>query len=130
MPKCDFKKVALLIEITLWHGCSAVNLLHVFRMPFIRPPLESYFWTFELLIVKKLKILQNLWTGEMNCMNYSVICINGSWKESWVIISHVAVIKRFVLFSINIFFFSQVYTFHKTAERGRKSTTLLLLIYS
>ena len=53
-------------------------------------------------------------------MNYSVICINGSWKESWVIISHVAVIKRFVLFSINIFFFSQVYTFHKTAERGRK----------
>ena len=22
------------IEITLWHGCSAVNLLHVFRTPF------------------------------------------------------------------------------------------------
>ena len=22
------------IEITLWHGCSAVNLLHIFRTPF------------------------------------------------------------------------------------------------
>ena len=28
MPKCDFNKVAL------WHGCSPVNLLHVFRTPF------------------------------------------------------------------------------------------------
>ena len=32
MPKCDFNKVASnFIEITLWHGCSAVNLLHIFR---------------------------------------------------------------------------------------------------
>ena len=28
MPKCDFNK------ITLPHGCSPVNLLHVFRKPF------------------------------------------------------------------------------------------------
>ena len=27
MPKCDFNKVAL-------HGCSPVNLLHIFRTPF------------------------------------------------------------------------------------------------
>ena len=26
MPKCDFK-------IALWHGCSPVNLLHIFRIP-------------------------------------------------------------------------------------------------
>ena len=31
MPKCDFNKVAK--QITLWHGCSSVNLLHVFRTP-------------------------------------------------------------------------------------------------
>ena len=32
MPKCDFNKVAdNFIEITLWHGCSPVNLLHIFR---------------------------------------------------------------------------------------------------
>ena len=23
------------IEITIWHGCSAVNLLHIFRTPFL-----------------------------------------------------------------------------------------------
>ena len=37
MPKCDFNKVALLcnfIEITLRHGCSPVNLPHIFRRSF------------------------------------------------------------------------------------------------
>ena len=29
MPKCDFIK----IEITLRHGCSPVNLLHVLKTP-------------------------------------------------------------------------------------------------
>ena len=30
-----FSKVAKqLIEITLWHACSPVNLLHIFRTPF------------------------------------------------------------------------------------------------
>ena len=32
MPKCDFNKVAL--QITLRHGRSPVNLLHIFRTPF------------------------------------------------------------------------------------------------
>ena len=39
MPKCDFNKVALLsnfIEIALRHGCSPVNLLRIFRIPFLR----------------------------------------------------------------------------------------------
>ena len=30
MPKCNFNKVAL----ALWHRCSLVNLLHIFRTPF------------------------------------------------------------------------------------------------
>ena len=35
MPKCGFNKVASnFIEITLRHGCSPVNLLHIFRTPF------------------------------------------------------------------------------------------------
>ena len=35
MPKCVFNKVAKqLIEITLWYGCSPVNLLHIFEIPF------------------------------------------------------------------------------------------------
>ena len=31
MPKCDFSNF---IEITLWHGCSPVNLQHIFRTSF------------------------------------------------------------------------------------------------
>ena len=35
MPKCDFNKVARnFIEIALRHGCSPVNLLHIFRPRF------------------------------------------------------------------------------------------------
>ena len=30
MQKCDFNKV----EITLQHGCSPVNLLHILKTPF------------------------------------------------------------------------------------------------
>ena len=37
MPKCDFKKVACnVIEIELRHGCSPVNLRHIFRTPFLK----------------------------------------------------------------------------------------------
>ena len=43
MPKCDFNKVAF-IEITFWHGCSPVNLLHISRTSFqiISGPLLLY----------------------------------------------------------------------------------------
>ena len=37
MLKCDLNKVAKqsnFIEIAFWHGCSPVNLLHIFRTPF------------------------------------------------------------------------------------------------
>ena len=38
MPQCDFNKVAkqtqLHFKIALRHGCSAINLLHIFRTPF------------------------------------------------------------------------------------------------
>ena len=39
MPKCDFNNVALLcyfIEIALRHGCSPVNLLRIFKTPFLK----------------------------------------------------------------------------------------------
>ena len=37
------------IEITLWHGCSPVNLLHIFRTPFCRNTSE---WL-PLFFIKK-----------------------------------------------------------------------------
>ena len=33
MPMCN---ATLLKSIVLWHGCSSVNLLHIFRTPFPR----------------------------------------------------------------------------------------------
>ena len=33
-------------EIALPHGCSPVNLLHIFRTPFPKTPLDGCFWTF------------------------------------------------------------------------------------
>ena len=33
MPMCDLLQRNF-IEIALWHGCSPVNLLHIFRAPF------------------------------------------------------------------------------------------------
>ena len=41
MPKCDFNKIANnFFEITLRHGCSPVNLLHIFRTPFLKSTSE------------------------------------------------------------------------------------------
>ena len=34
MPKCDLNKVAF--QITLRHGCSPANLLHIFGTPFLQ----------------------------------------------------------------------------------------------
>ena len=38
MPKCDFslKLQSNFIEIALRYGCSPVNLLHIFRAPFLK----------------------------------------------------------------------------------------------
>ena len=46
MPKCDFNKVAKqsnVIEIALRHGCSPVNVLHIFLTPF---PKNTSGWFF------------------------------------------------------------------------------------
>ena len=48
MWKCDFNKVAKLLcnvsEIALRHGCSAVNLLHIFRTPFLKNTFGWLLW--------------------------------------------------------------------------------------
>ena len=37
------------IEITLWHGCSPVNLLHIFRTPFLKNTCEWLLQTPRLI---------------------------------------------------------------------------------
>ena len=48
MPKCDFNKV---VKQLYWnytsHGCSSVNLLHIFRTHFLRAPLEGCLWPLQ-----------------------------------------------------------------------------------
>ena len=52
--KCDFNNVALrLIEIILRQECSAINLLHIFRTPFIRTHLGGCFWKYNATHVVK-----------------------------------------------------------------------------
>ena len=37
----SIKLLCNFIEIALWHGCSSVNLLHIFRTSFLR---KTYWW--------------------------------------------------------------------------------------
>ena len=54
MPKCDFNKGAVqLSEITFWHGCSPVKLLHIFRASFPR----EHLWMSASLLRSRLEIL-------------------------------------------------------------------------
>ena len=46
MPKCDFNKVRL------QHGCSPVNLLHIFRTPF---PKNTFGWLLLTILLRKVK---------------------------------------------------------------------------
>ena len=47
MPKCDLNDAlqSNFIEIILWHGCSPVNVLHVFRTPFLKNTSERLLLT-------------------------------------------------------------------------------------
>ena len=56
------------IEITLWHGCSPVNLLYIFRTPFYRITYGGL-----LLNIKKEVILASrLLRKDSNHQNFSV----------------------------------------------------------
>ena len=54
MAKCDFSK-----KITLWHGCSPVNLLYIFRTPFYKNTYGG------LLLKKSKKTKKNSYTTEL-----------------------------------------------------------------
>ena len=50
MPKSDFNKAAKQFESTLWHGCSPVNLLHIFKTPFYKNTSEGLLLNEELAV--------------------------------------------------------------------------------
>ena len=55
MPKCDFSKVT--IEITLWHGCSPINLMHIFRTPFFKNTTGRLLLYFALTLIENQQYL-------------------------------------------------------------------------
>ena len=67
MPKIDFNKVASnFIEIALRHGCSTVNLLHIFRTAFIKNTsgvilklVKLKRNNFNLIIITSMSLLKN-----------------------------------------------------------------------
>ena len=42
---------SIFIEITLWHGCSPANLLHIFRIPFTKNTSERLLLKYEAVIL-------------------------------------------------------------------------------
>ena len=89
MPKCDFNKVAIgkgvlkicskftgghpcqsVISIKLLrHGCSPVNLLHIFRTPFPRN-------TFGWLLLQEQRLRFTLKVNSTFCFNVMLLIIN------------------------------------------------------
>ena len=78
MPKCDFNKFqSNFIEITLQHGCSPVDLLHIFRTRFPRGGLPSskacnifiLLWSNSENEGKK-SIFSNLYNWDYTCIMY------------------------------------------------------------
>ena len=58
MPTCDFSKVASnFIEITLWHGCIPVNLMHVFRILVLK---NTFPWLLHEDILNKADCINRL----------------------------------------------------------------------
>ena len=71
MRKCDFNKAA--IEITIRHGCFPVNLLHIFRTPFLK---NTSGW---LLLMFALEYIKNKLSITLSCL-----FINKSYNNNMV----------------------------------------------
>ena len=70
MLKCNFNKVASnFIEIALQHGCSPVNLLHIFRTPFIKTLLGGCFCFSNVPLTLSYIMLKN---GQTYFKNFAV----------------------------------------------------------
>ena len=50
------------LQITFRHGCSPVNLLHIFRTPFVKNTSRRFFWMFQILIISRIKQRSFLWS--------------------------------------------------------------------
>ena len=92
--KCNFNKVACwsllfiklqasnFIEIALRHGCSAVNLLHIFRTPFPRNTSEWLLLYFSTPSVLQLNFNSFWVSGVFDCSRATFTCSNSIIETS------------------------------------------------
>ena len=60
LPQC---KVSNFIEIALWHGCSPVNLRHIFRSFFPRTLLGGcFYFSLSTMLLKIEKLIVEIWS--------------------------------------------------------------------
>ena len=79
MLKCNFNEaVCNFIEITLCHGSSSVNLLHIFRTTFPKNTCGGIFLKIQSRLVIKQKNIQSL----SACKNHSINLLD-SWNNLW-----------------------------------------------
>ena len=70
-----------LLCITLWHGCSPITLLHIFRIPFPKKPLGGCFWSAHFWLITLFYVPWN----KNKDGKYGKIG-NGKWKwKKWKI---------------------------------------------
>ena len=86
MSKCDFSEVAS--AITLRHGCSPVNLLHIFRPPFLKN-------TPGRLLLKCSKLV----LVAVHCN-----CLIGYFMIGWISALRLPITAQIMKFSIKDFF--------------------------
>ena len=87
------KLLCSFIEITLWHGCCPVNLLHMFRTPFLKITSGYFYWHFTIVQKKtpvfKSEFVKWIWNCILDhpgfhlkvshsdyCKHWSKYCIN------------------------------------------------------
>ena len=75
MPKCDFNEVVYnFIEITLRHGCSPVNVLHIFGTPFLK---NNSGW----LLLKHVGSLMGWFNSNISHRSFIFLFKNGTLKS-------------------------------------------------
>ena len=104
MSKCDLNKIASnFIEIALRHGCSPVNLLHIFRTPFIKNTSGRLLLNFHrdrLFIFFLFWLLGNS-VVFIICLQHNVLLFDKN-RVCW----------KFLFHFVKFWFLTSYYTFH------------------
>ena len=78
MPTCNFNKVASQVEIAIWHGCSPINLIHIFRTSFSKNTFEGLFSEFirrNIMVFKNLVFLWRIYANDLQWIMTQILSV-------------------------------------------------------